>query len=331
MTKDSLDRLGARRDRFMAAGKALLIAATLVWCGLMAFYDISVNRPGLSDILLNSRTSYILVDAKLPPLDHRSIWGGPAALFGLQCFAGLIGTVAMIALFREWLNRGRISRLGVALAIVALSGGTAVTVSSRIDIYPLFVSADTFSDLIARIEAREPGLIGRLKAGERPALPRSGGEVMNIRVSSVSGRWMKGSSRPVLVDQRDAEGLRFALAQQAYMANDLPTLRRLLPIDVAVPPTDEPARYDIARRLSLLSEAAGVPAIPAGNITPIAADTASWQARVAVVPWLRRIMQILLLAGFAAAIAALAMRRHYSSIELKMAEAAAVGRRRFPK
>ncbi len=60
MTATSMEKLAGRRDLLLSLARGLLIATTLVWLGMMAFYDQSVDTMANPSILLSTETAYLL-------------------------------------------------------------------------------------------------------------------------------------------------------------------------------------------------------------------------------------------------------------------------------
>jgi hypothetical protein len=129
---------------------------------------------------------------------------------------------------------------------------------------------------------------------------------------------------PLLRDADDAESLRFALAQQAWLAGDQATLRRLLPISLTMPPTDLPARNDIAQRLTRMGEVAGVAPVPAAQADIVATRTRVWQRGLALTHDARLLLHILLWSGLFCLVIGLILRWSHDRIEARTATLAAM-------
>jgi hypothetical protein len=323
MSAPAVEKLAARRDLFLALAKILLIATTLLWLGMMAFYDRAADNSAPPTILLTSRSAFLLWLERIDAIAERRIWGGPSTLFGLQSFVASLVVVSAIAFLRAWLNRGKLSWLGVALALTAIPLGVASVAAGSSLAYPVALTPANFDRLAAMIEARQPGLIARLKAGERPVFPKTGGAQRRFTMSpdhhlveSVP------AGTPPLRDRDDVEGLRFALAGQAYAAGDLPTLRRLLPIDLAMPPADQPARNDFARRLVDMGNAAGGAPVPAADRAVIAARNARWHDILTWILRVRVLLQIMLWSGLTCLVIGLILRWSHQRIGAQAARLA---------
>ena len=315
MSTPALEKLAARRDLFLSLARILLIATTLLWLGMMAFYDRAADDSAPPTILLTSRSAFLLWLERIDAIAERRIWGGPSTLFGLQSFVASLVVVSAIAFLRAWLNRGKLSWLGIALALIAIPLGVASVGAGSSLAYPVALTPANFDRLAAMIEARQPGLIAKLKAGERPAFPKTGGAQRHFTMSP-DHHLVEAvpAGTPPLRDQDDVEGLRFALAGQAYAAGDLQTLRRLLPIGLAMPPADLPARNDFAHRLVDMGNAAGVVPVPADDQAVIATRNAQWHA---VLTWILRariLLQIMLWSGLACLVIGLILRWSHERI-----------------
>jgi hypothetical protein len=310
-----LDRLASRRDIFLRIAKALLLGATFIWLAMMALYDQSIDSAANPSILLTSRTSFLLLVEQIPSLPEQRIWGGPATLFGMQCLVGTFGTIAVVAFIRARLNRGGFSWLGMAFLILAIGLAIPTVQAGAGLVRPMAVSQPSFARLIDAIDRREPGLIARLKAGERPDLPRDGGAARSFSVTPEGRiRLPDGNRSPALRDRADAEGLRFALAEQALARGDIATLKRLLPITLPIPPTDMPARNDFARRLVQMGDAARVPSVTP-ELRSVTDDRAArWNAFLGGVRLLRIPMHLLLWSGLALGLMGLILRWSHDRI-----------------
>jgi hypothetical protein len=304
-----LDRLASRRDVLLRLARALLLGATFIWLAMMALYDRSIDSAANPSILLTSRTSFLLLVEQIPLLPEQRIWGGPATLFGMQCLVGTFGTIAVVAFIRARLNRGGFSWLGMTFLVLAIGLAIPTVQAGAGFIRPMAVSQASFARLLDAIDRREPGLIARLKAGERPDLPRDGGAARSFSVTAEGRIRLTDDGRsPVLRDRADAEGLRFALAEQALARGDMVTLRRLLPMALPIMPADMPARNDFARRLVQMRDAAGVPTVTA-ELRSVTDDRAArWNAYLSVVRFARIPMHLLLWSGLALGLIGLILR-----------------------
>ena len=318
---DGIAQLARRRDRVIGIAKAALIAATCLWLVAMALYDDSVDRPGVArDYLLPSRSGVLLALFDIEPLSVRRVWGGPWTLYGMQCLAGSLGVVGLIALFRARMNRGRFSWPGLLLVIAALIVSAQSAASGSGGIYPATIDRDALGRLLSLVERREPGLLSRLRSGERLVLPATGGAAIGVRLGP-DGHVVPAlpPGRSLLRDRADAESLRFVLAEQALADGDRATLRRLLPIALAMPPTDQPARDDFARRLDAMGAVAGVAAAPPGDLPRLRAGAADWRTMTELTRVLRPLMQGLLLIGLVGTLIGFHLRRRVASIERRQA------------
>lgn len=323
MSAAGIDKLAARRNLFIMLAKVLLIGTSLLWLCMMVFYDPSADGAARPSILLTSRTSFLLWSEHIQRIDERRIWGGPSTLFGLWSLIGSLATISIIAFLRAWLNRGALSRIGVGFGLVALVLGIACAGAETGAVYPATLTPANFERLTAAIEARQPGLIARLKAGEHPTLPASGGGTRRLTVSSgnqVAVIEDLEQDGPELRDRDDVEGLRFALAGQAYARGDLPTLRRLLPIALAMPPTDLPARNDFARRLVAMGAAAGMAPVPAADRAVVMARATYWNAVLTWIGRARVLLQIMLWSGLSCLVIGLILRWSHGRIEAQRAK-----------
>ena len=316
----ALDRLALRRDVFIRLAKILLICTTIVWLVLMALYDRAADGWPANTILLPTRTTYMLWAERIPALDLRRIWGGPTTLFGAQCLIGTFATISFLAFVRTWLNRAKVSWLGVGFAIASSVLALPVVAAGSGAIYPVEVEPADFARLTTAIQKSQPGLIERLRAGEHLGLPRTSGAVGRLRMSE-TGHLVAvvPDGTPLLRDSDDAESLRFALAQQAWLAGDQAALRRLLPIALTMPPTDLPARNDIAQRLTRMGEVAGAAPVPGAQADVVAARTRTWQRRLAMTHYARLLLHLLLWSGLSCLVIGLILRWSHDRIESRTA------------
>ncbi|MDB5705340.1 MAG: hypothetical protein JWN66_2456 [Sphingomonas bacterium] len=315
MTTPAIEKLAARRDLFLSLARILLIATTLLWLGMMAFYDRAADNTAAPSILLTSRSAFLLWMERIDAISERRIWGGPSTLFGLQSLVVSLVVVSAVAFLRAWLNRGKLSWLGIALALAAIPLGVASVEAGSSLAYPVALTPANFARLAAMIETRQPGLIAKLKAGEHPLFPKTGGAQRHFTMSP-DHHLVEAvpAGTPPLRDHDDVEGLRFALAGQAYAAGDLTTLRRLLPIDLAMPAADLPARNDFARRLVDMGNAAGVAPVPAADRAVIAARNARWHDILTWILRVRVLLQVMLWSGLSCLVIGLILRWSYSRI-----------------
>jgi len=317
-----LEMLKARRDRFLAIGKWLLLLCAILWLGSIAFYDTAAD-PGVDrpKILLPTRLAYSLLIANVEHLDVRRIWGGPATAFGLGSFACSLLVLGLAALARARLNHRPFSRTGAALTLCAVPLFILTWVETSLAVHPLFVDQPAFQHLTASIETRQPGMVATLRAGRMPELPADSGGGRRLRVVQGEGTTVSGpdNDRPIR-DLVDAETLRFALAQQAWFAGDRETLRRLLPISLAMPPADRPARNDFAQRLAAMGRAAGMAPVPPTQAQWVADGDATWAAALRFIRINRVLIRITLLAGILSLLVGLVLRRRVGQIERHRAE-----------
>jgi hypothetical protein len=315
---ERLASLRGRRDMFLATAKGLLMLCTLLWLASMCFYDTAAD-PGADrpKILLPTRLGYALIVGHIEHLDIRRIWGGPATLFGLTSFAASLTLIAAIAMVRAWMNRRALSRLGPALGIIAIPLWALSLQAGALVAFPTFVRPEAFQRLADLVDRQQPGTLARLHAGQRLALPANVGAMRSFRVSEAEGRLLvngRDDARP-LRDQADAEAMRFALAQQAMFANDRATLRRLLPIHLAMPATDLPARNDIAQRLAAMGRAAGAAPVPPADAAWVEQGEARWLLGLRLIRINRFAIQTSLALGLAALFLGLLLRRRMARIE----------------
>jgi hypothetical protein len=305
-----------RRDLLVRIAKVSLVAATCLWLIGMALYDRSVDRVGSGqDFLLTSRGMVLLAIGDIERLPIRRIWGGPWTLFGVQCVAGTFGTIGVIALIRARLNRGRVAWLGIVFLLAAVTVGSIATTQGASPVYPATIDRAGLARVIALVDARAPGAIARLRAGTSLDLPVSGGGSITLAPTrTTDGQVAIPADIRLLRDRADGEGLRFLLAQQAYADGDMATLRRLLPVALALPPTDRPARNDFARRLVAMGAAAGEPAVPPRDTAWVSRGLADWQRFISLTLILRHIMQACLVIGLLSAAIAYVLRRRVASI-----------------
>jgi hypothetical protein len=317
-----MEKLAGRRDLLLSLARGLLIATTLVWLGMMAFYDQSADTMANPSILLSTETAYLLPLGGIGAIDQIRIWGGPSTLFGLQALIMSLAVVSVAAFLRAWLNRGRISRLGLVLAPLAIVLAIATAGTGSNLMRPAAVTPANFDRLTALIDARQPGLIARLKAGQRPAFPkRSGGRSLTVSADKRLVAVIPPGA-PLIRDQEDVEGLRLGLASRAYIAGDIPALRRLLPIDLETTPAEMPARNDFARRLIDMGNAAGVAPVPAAQRQVTAARAATWHAILGWVRTARILLQVMLWSGLSCLVIGLILRWSHGRITAKAARLA---------
>lgn len=316
MTPTALERLALRRDRLILSAKILLPA--IVWLVAMAFYDRAADGYPVKSILLTTRTSFLLWNAHIPATGERRIWGGPATLFGAQSLLGTFAAVSGIAFVRAWLNRARVSRIGIAFAAGSIVLGLRVAVAGSIDIYSLAVTPANFATLATAVDAHSPGLIDALKRGERPKLPAAGGSIREVAIEPglIARPADKG---PLVRDRDDVEGLRYALAQQAWLAGDVATVKRLLPISLAIPPTDRPARNDFARRLVEMGAMAGVAPVPVDEQSVVANRATQWKEGLAMIRYMRMVLHLLLWSGLLCLVLGLLVRWSHERIASRAA------------
>jgi hypothetical protein len=325
--------LRARRDAFIGAAKALLLICVIAWlCGI-CFYDTAAD-PALDrpKILLPTRLTHALLLADIAPLEIRRIWGGPATLFGLQGFATCLLGLGLFALAWARLSHRPFSRKGAALALASLPLWMLSFQESGRIAYPTLVRAEQFGWLTRLVETRQPGAVARLRAGGRLGLPDDEGGKLRLRTRTDPGGTLSltsASDEPPIRDRIDAEALRFALAQEAMFVGDRATLRRLLPIRLAMPPADQPARNDIAQRLAALGRAAGAPPVPPDQAAWVAAGEASWDRALALIRANRTLIQLTLVLGLVALLIGLVLGRHVRTIERLAAAAGPAPARSF--
>lgn len=313
----SPEALAGRRDLFLLATKVLLGVCAASWLGGIVFYDISADRPNMAaTLLLPTRTAYILLLAKGETVGVERIWGGPATLLGLECLAGTLGTAGLFLLVRRRLRGGSLSRPGLAFACAGMFAGSLMTKAGAAA-YPVTVTPASFDQLVAFIAQRQPTVLTALRAGERTPLGAGRPRVMHGTIVSGEGstRALPDAGDQPLRDGFDTEALRFALAQQAADRGDLPALRRLLPIALAMPPTDRPARNDFARRLVRLGAIAGMPPVPPTQRDWVWTGDAAWRRALAWVHVARIILQVTLLTGSVSLTLSLLLRRRYRRLE----------------
>jgi hypothetical protein len=129
---------------------------------------------------------------------------------------------------------------------------------------------------------------------------------------------------PPLRDRDDVESFRFALAQQAWLAGDTSTLRKLLPIALSTPQTDMPARNDFARRLTSMGAAAQKSPVPAAQLETIRARTDSWQRALSAIRYARLLLQLMLWSGLACLVIGLILRWSCQRIQARIEEIASM-------
>jgi hypothetical protein len=318
-----LETLRARRDRFLKIGKWVLLLCAVLWLASIAFYDTDAD-PGATGprILLPSRLAYSLLLGGIEPLDIQRVWGGPATLFGLGSFATSLLVLGLAALARARLNDRPWSRTGAVLVLCSMPLWALTYAASGRAIYPVLVRPEAFQRLTALIEARQPGTVSTLRAGTRLALPANVGGGRRIRVlQSGEGIMVKGPDDALPIqDQLDAETLRFALAEQAYFAGDRPAVRRLLPIALAMPPADQPARNEFAQRLAAIGRFAGVPPVPDNQARWVEEGDATWAFAMRFILVNRVLIRITMLAGMLSLLIGLVLRRRVGQIERHRAE-----------
>lgn len=311
------DALARRRDLFLLAAKALLAVSAASWLAAILFYDVSADGSGgAATLLLPTRMGYALMLAGGEAIPIQRIWGGPATLFGLQCLAGTLGTMGLVLLVRMRLLGGSLSRTGLALACAGLLAGSVATGAIRAA-FPLTVSARSLKQLVSFVAQRQPALLDALRKGERAPLGMGGHSEVQFTVVSGEGstRALLDDGDQPLRDGFDTEALRFALAQHAANEGDLPALRRLLPIALPMPPADQPARNDFARRLFLLGEIAGTPPVPQADGDWVRTGNVAWHRALAWVHIARLIMQVTLLTGLIGLVVGLVLRGRHRRLE----------------
>ena len=319
------ETLKARRDRFLAIGKWVLLLCAVLWLASIAFYDTAAD-PGVDrpKILLPSRLTYTLLVANIEHLDLRRIWGGPATGFGLASFACSLLVLGLAALARARLNRRPLSRTGAALALSSVPLFILTWQATALNVYPLFVDQASFRELTRAIEARQPRMVATLRAGIMPDLPADIGGGRRLRVLRGEGTRVGALDGDLSIrDRVDAETLRFALAQQAWIEGDRAALRRLLPIALAMPPTDRTARNDFAQRLAAMGRAAGVAPVPAVQAQWVAEGEAAWTLTLRFIRINRILIRITMLAGMLSLLIGLVLRRRVGQIERHRAEVGA--------
>ena len=325
MTGPQVERLVSRRDSLLIAAKWLLLICAGFWLTSIAFYDAAAD-PGIEmkKILLPARLSFALLQAGVDPLPIRRIWGGPATLFGLRCFEASLFFTALVALGYIWFRRRRVSRVGAGLLLLSMPLFYLGGMAARPLAFSVYIKADQLEPLARSIERTQPGAIATLREGGRLPLPEDAGGVRQLRAIQAQGRIIVQSRdpSPPLRDRKDAEAMRFALAQQAWLAGDRVQLRRMLPLRLTLAPTDLPSRNDIARRLAAIEHLAGTPAVAGEDRSWVAAGDAAWARAVRLIHLNRYGINILLWPGLVLLVVGLILGRRVKKIERHLATGA---------
>src|SRR4051812_19465409 len=167
--------------------------------------------------------------------------------------AGSLIVLGLFLLGRGWLNRARFSWRGALLILLGLPVwiGTAEIVVPMG--WPAMVRVAPFDLMVARIDRRRPGLITALRDGQRPDLPARSTWGPLHTVEQDGGLVLRGNyADDPVADRVAAEGLRFALAQRAWLAGDRATVRRLLPLGLSLTEQDQNAVNDFGARIVAL-------------------------------------------------------------------------------
>jgi hypothetical protein len=314
MIAHDITRLERRRDLFLTSGRILLLTGAVLWLLAILFYD-PIHEPSVPAILLPTRAMKWFILGDFWPYSLRPIWGGPMHLLGLKIATWTISLIGLVVIAWVRIARGRWSRPGMAIWGVAFVLAGFIGPASRFAVYPQVITTVDFSRLAVTIDKRQRGMIARLEAGERPALPSTGGERLPLPITAEDGKpHGQFTDERVLVDRVDAETLRFGLAQRAWLSGDTAKLRRLLPIDLPLPPPDVSARNDLGHRLAAMGRAAGMASAPAGYPFPIDDWDRRWKFWSRLAYWLTQLMHLTLPAGVLVTGTGLLLRRRHAAI-----------------
>jgi hypothetical protein len=223
--------------------------------------------------------------------------------------AGVIRIIWLRLVHKCW------SKVGFALWLSPPFIGITALSDITPQVYPVLLDDTSASQLLNKVEQLQPGLVARLRAGERPILPDLHGARVTIDGAGVHRQNGVPIDVVLLGDKGTIEGLRFALAQRAFSRGDRDELLRLLPLELPRTPVDLPARNAFARRLEHMEQFSGGPVVVKSERAELAHRIAAWHAVFDASKSARPLMQIIFLSGMACWLLSRRLRKRIRRLE----------------
>jgi hypothetical protein len=314
MNPAALSLLHRRKDRLLGWGRRLLLAAFLILSAGMLLYTREIDVPAMGSVLVPDELLRARLLSGVTDLGFRRIWGGPMTRGGFGVTAMGFLVLGLIALAEARLAGRKLSKTGLLLVLASLPMfGMAVTEGQEIGGTAFLRPADA-GTMRQLVEQRQPALAATLRRGGVADLPESGA-VNRFGVGSDLHLFIPDAANVLpLQDRREAEAFRFVLAQQAVIAKDRTALRALLAYPIHLPDVDPRARRDVAQRLAAIETFAGKPAVDGRDRAWVDKGAAEWRLSLGFSRILRRLFQLLLVAGLLSLVTGLIIRRRLRRI-----------------